>query len=318
MFGYIDLNPKKLTPEQTGRYKAWYCGLCREIRNRYGQLGRMVLSNDMTFLTVLLSSLYEPEEESGSANCPLHPVRKRAFIQSSATAYAADMNLLLAYWKYRDAERDRERGIQKQLASRLNSAYDEICKAYPEQAAGVEKALEQIWAMEDGQEPDVDRLCALSGDMLGSVFAPKEDVFAPVLREIGKGLGKFVYLMDAYEDYEKDIKKGRFNPLNALQGPGYEELIRDSLTGSRLPGSSSRRRAVPTGKRNDSVIIYQQSLFKRGTKRARVPFPCQPHSAGKEMLPKSNMSPMVKVWPLKASTTSLRRRSKDLLSRLST
>ena len=152
----------------------------------------MVLSNDMTFLTVLLSSLYEPEEESGSANCPLHPVRKRAFIQSSATAYAADMNLLLAYWKYRDAERDRERGIQKQLASRLNSAYDEICKAYPEQAAGVEKALEQIWAMEDGQEPDVDRLCALSGDMLGSVFAPKEDVFAPVLREIGKGLGKFV------------------------------------------------------------------------------------------------------------------------------
>ena len=133
MFGYIDLNPKKLTPEQTGRYKAWYCGLCREIRNRYGQLGRMVLSNDMTFLTVLLSSLYEPEEESGSANCPLHPVRKRDFIQSSATAYAADMNLLLAYWKYRDAERDRERGIQKQLASRLNSAYDEICKAYPEQ-----------------------------------------------------------------------------------------------------------------------------------------------------------------------------------------
>ena len=231
MFGYIDLNPKKLTPEQTGRYKAWYCGLCREIRNRYGQLGRMVLSNDMTFLTVLLSSLYEPEEESGSANCPLHPVRKRAFIQSSATAYAADMNLLLAYWKYRDDERDRERGIQKQLASRLNSAYDEICKAYPEQAAGVEKALEQIWAMEDGQEPDVDRLCALSGDMLGSVFAPKEDVFAPVLREIGKGLGKFVYLMDAYEDYEKDIKKGRFDPLDALQGPGYEELIRDSLTG---------------------------------------------------------------------------------------
>jgi hypothetical protein len=141
------------------------------------------------------------------------------------------MNLLLAYWKYRDTERDRERGIQKQLASRLNSAYDEICKAYPEQAAGVEKALEQIWAMEDGQEPDVDRLCALSGDMLGSVFAPKEDVFAPVLREIGKGLGKFVYLMDAYEDYEKDIKKGRFNPLDALQGPGYEELIRDSLTG---------------------------------------------------------------------------------------
>ena len=231
MFGYIDLNPKSLTQEQTARYKAWYCGLCREIRTHYGQLGRMVLSNDMTFLTVLLSSLYEPKEERGSANCPLHPVRKRDYIHSDVTAYAADMNLLLAYWKARDAERDGERNIQKQLETRLKSAYDEICRRYPEQTAGVETALAGIWEMEDRREPDVDKLCALSGDMLGSVFAPKADVFAPVLREIGKGLGMFIYLMDAYEDYEKDIKKGRFNPLDTLQGPGYDELIRDSLSG---------------------------------------------------------------------------------------
>lgn len=231
MFGYIDLNPKSLTQEQTGRYKAWYCGLCREIRNRYGQLGRMVLSNDMTFLAVLLSSLYEPEEESGSAVCPLHPVRKRDYIQTSATEYAADMNLLLAYWKYIDAERDKERSLQAHLAGRLKKAYEGISAKYPKQTENVESALAQIWEMEERKEYDVDGLCALSGKMLGTVFAPKDDFFAPVLEEIGNGLGKFVYLMDAYEDYERDTKKGRFNPLNVLQGPGFDELIRDSLTG---------------------------------------------------------------------------------------
>ena len=119
MFGYIDLNPKSLTQEQTARYKAWDCGLCREIRTYYGQLGRMVLSNDMTFLTVLLSSLYEPKEERGSANCPLHPVRKRDYIHSDVTAYAADMNLLLAYWKARDAERGEWRNEMAGLFSQV-------------------------------------------------------------------------------------------------------------------------------------------------------------------------------------------------------
>lgn len=231
MFGYIDLNPQSLEQAKIDRYKAWYCGLCREIRKDYGQLGRMALSNDMTFLTVLLSSLYEPEEKSGSAACPLHPVHKRDFIQTSATAYAADMNMVLAYWKYRDAERDREGHFQKQMGERLRKAYQIIQNRYPQQCSEVEKALSSIWSMEDKGEREIDALCALSGDLLGAVFAPKEDVFAPVLRKIGNSLGRFVYLMDAYEDFDKDRKKGRFNPLDVLKGDGYEELIRDSLTG---------------------------------------------------------------------------------------
>ena len=231
MFGYIDLNPQSLEQAKIDRYKAWYCGLCREIRKDYGQLGRMALSNDMTFLTVLLSSLYEPEEKSGSAACPLHPVHKRDFIQTSATAYAADMNMVLAYWKYRDAERDREGHFQKTMGERLRKAYQIIQNRYPQQCSEVEKALSSIWSMEDKGERDIDALCALSGDLLGAVFAPKEDVFALVLRKVGNSLGRFVYLMDAYEDFDKDRKKGRFNPLDVLKGDGYEELIRDSLTG---------------------------------------------------------------------------------------
>ena len=216
MFGYIDLNPKTLTEEQEGRYKAWYCGLCRTIRDAYGQIGRVALSNDMTFLTVLLSSLYEPEEKGGEAACPVHPLHRRAFVTSQLTRYAADMNMLLAYWKAKDSERDGEGGVHRHMLGRLQTIYGELSAAYPEQCRGVQTATEAIWDMETKGERQIDRLCALSGDMLGAVFVAKDDIFAPVLREIGRGLGAFISLMDAYEDEEEDAKKGRFNPLGDL------------------------------------------------------------------------------------------------------
>ena len=74
MFGYVTVNPKQLTEAQLSRYRAWYCGLCRSLKERYRQTGRLSLSNDMTFLAVLLSSLYMPAEKSGEEICPVHPI----------------------------------------------------------------------------------------------------------------------------------------------------------------------------------------------------------------------------------------------------
>ena len=70
MFGYMTIAQNKLTKEQFARFKQGYCGLCRSLGKRYGQLERLTLSNDMTFLALLLSSLYEPREESGALFCP--------------------------------------------------------------------------------------------------------------------------------------------------------------------------------------------------------------------------------------------------------
>ena len=61
MFGYITANMATMDKEQQTRYRAYYCGLCRVLREHYGQAGRMTLSNDMTFLAIVLSSLYEPK-----------------------------------------------------------------------------------------------------------------------------------------------------------------------------------------------------------------------------------------------------------------
>lgn len=63
MFGYVIANLEGLTQPQKDRYKGCYCGLCRVLKQRHGFSGRLTLTYDMTFLVLLLSALYEADEE---------------------------------------------------------------------------------------------------------------------------------------------------------------------------------------------------------------------------------------------------------------
>ena len=77
MFGFVTANLSELDPQQRNRYQAVYCGICRQIRESAGQPARLCLSYDMTFLALLLMSLYEPEERGGGNACILHPILQR-------------------------------------------------------------------------------------------------------------------------------------------------------------------------------------------------------------------------------------------------
>ena len=106
MFGYVIANLEGLTQAQKDRYKGCYCGLCRVLKQQHGFSGRMTLTYDMTFLVLLLSALYEADEERGMEICPAHPLRKHFYWQTRYTAYAADMNVVLAYNNCRDDWQD--------------------------------------------------------------------------------------------------------------------------------------------------------------------------------------------------------------------
>ena len=179
MFGYLDINREQMSEEALGRWKAYYCGLCRALQERRGALGRLTLSNDMTFLTVLLSSLYEPRERTGRSGCPVHPLRPRDYVRTEMTEYAADMNLLLSYYHCLDNERDEGSRAQGLMARRLQPAVKEAEKAWPRQVEAVRESIERISALEKESSPSVDALLDLSGRMLGPLFAPREDAFAP-------------------------------------------------------------------------------------------------------------------------------------------
>ena len=231
MFGYISPVLSVLSEEQKNRYHEAYCGVCHALRDRHGQSGRLSLSNDMTFLALLLSSLYEPESGRSVSRCAVHPMKKHGFLSSPLIDYAADMNALLFWYKCVDQRMD-DHSLSGAAGERLfRKKSSKVRALWPVQSGEVETALKALWEEERKPDPNPDLLCNLSGAMLGAVFVPRpEDTWAPVLRVVGESLGRFIYWMDAWEDLEQDLKKHRFNPLAAWRGrPDYEEFCKDTL-----------------------------------------------------------------------------------------
>lgn len=230
MFGYISVNCKTLSDAEKTRFRAFYCGLCHVLKEKYGSTGRLTLSNDMTFLSMLLSSLYEPAETCYDERCALHPVKKHHAVASAAAEFAADMNILLAYYKCLDDVRDEDSVRGKVGEGMLKKAFAAVQARYPDKCEAVRKCLAEIARLEKEKTEDIDAVTRLSGQMLAETFAWKDDVFAPHLRNMGAALGRFIYLMDAYEDYDEDEKHGRFNPLRALHAQAdYEERMQEIL-----------------------------------------------------------------------------------------
>ena len=108
MFGYVLANKSELKMKEFYKYKAYYCGLCRILKEKYGVLGQMTLTYDMTFLVILLTSLYECETEMEEQRCMMHPVKKQKMLWNEITEYAADMNIVLPYHHFVDDWRDEK------------------------------------------------------------------------------------------------------------------------------------------------------------------------------------------------------------------
>ena len=231
MFGYVTIAAGALTPEQQARYRSFYCGLCHTLKERYGVMGRMTLSYDVTFLYLLLSSLYEPEAQSGQARCLPHPLKPHAFVQNELCGYCCDMNIALAYHKCLDDWQDERSLAGRAEAGLLKKAYLRVQERYPEKCAEIEKCLRELKVIEQTGEPSPDAGANLSARMLGVIYRYREDLWGDTLGRIGEGLGRFIYLMDAYDDLEGDKRHGRYNPLVALSGQDdYEERVKESLT----------------------------------------------------------------------------------------
>lgn len=233
MFGYINVNSKELSDEDKKIYQSYYCGLCQRLRAGCGKKGQMLLNYDMTFLIVLLTGLYEPQEKSGDFTCVLHPTKKRTFRINEISDYAAAMNVVLAYQNMMDDWKDEHSLPMKTMAGMMRKNYDEIAARYPRQVKAVETYIEELHKCEKQKEDNIDLVAGLTGTMLGELFDWKQDEWSSELKTLGFYMGKFVYLMDAYEDLEKDEKKNAYNPLLKLKKQNkndYECLCRLMFT----------------------------------------------------------------------------------------
>ncbi|NMD38147.1 MAG: hypothetical protein GYA87_05635 [Christensenellaceae bacterium] len=231
MFGYINIDEQSLSDENITRYKSLYCGLCSKLKERHGSSKRVLLSYDMTFLLMLLTSLYEPEEKTWYGKCFVHPIKKRRFIVNEISDYVADMNIIAAYFKILDDINDTKKPLAFVKKAFLNNNYLLLKEKYPRQCNVFEKSIEEIKNHEKNYCDNIDTLVNKSAEFIGEIFVYKEDYWAPLLRSIGMSLGRFIYLMDAYEDLDSDIKHDKFNPLkNTYKRIDYEVLCKESLT----------------------------------------------------------------------------------------
>lgn len=214
MFGYVTIARPELKIKDEETYRAFYCGLCRALKKRHGLAGQSTLSYDMTFVVLLLSALYEPPTEAGSTWCAIHPRGRRPIVKNQVLDYGADMNLLLAYYNLLDDWLDEKRISAKLGSDLMKKHVRKVEENYPRQAKAVRDYLKEIADTEQKGEADPDSPAGATGVMLGEILAREpEDPWSPTLRKIGFYLGKFIYLMDAYEDLERDLEKGNYNPL---------------------------------------------------------------------------------------------------------
>ena len=215
MFGYVTASMGELTKQQQRRYSAVYCGICRRIRAQSGQLARLGLSYDMAFLAVLLMSLYEPSEQNGNNRCLIHPITRRDWIDNEFVRYAADMNVALAYYNCLDDWQDDGKRGAKWLAEVYEKHLPDIETRWPRQCRAIRDSLENLSALEKANCPNPDEPAGAFGALMGELLAVREDLWSPTLRKMGNALGRFIYLLDAELDYDKDRHQGKYNPFLA-------------------------------------------------------------------------------------------------------
>lgn len=213
MFGYVRVNKMELTFREFDTYKGYYCGLCKHLRSNHGQVSRLSLNYDITFLILLLTSLYRPKSIVTQEGCIANPIKKKPIIINEITEYAASMNVLLTYYKLEDNYKD-DKGIKDILAyyiykGKLKKAYEK----YPEKANYIKEQLDKLHILEENKSTNIDEVSNTFGNIMGEIFTYKKDEYEDELRTIGFNIGKYIYILDAYEDLEKDIKKNRYNPF---------------------------------------------------------------------------------------------------------
>ena len=218
MFGYIVPEKPEMKIKEYEQFRAYYCGVCRSIGRRHGQLERFTLNYDSAFLAVLLSAVAGERIKVKKIRCAAHPLQKRHVVTGSGIVdYASDINVLLAYYNLKDKRTDGRAVIPAAAMLLLRRAFRKLRKKYADKCGIIEKRLDELAELEKAR-------CA-SMDMAAEPFAKlMEEVTAygplcgdvkteKALRWIGYNLGKWIYLIDAYDDLERDIKEKNYNPL---------------------------------------------------------------------------------------------------------
>ena len=225
MFGYVIANLDKLPPEEKQRYRSCFCGLCNALGDLYGTLSRITLNYDMTFLILILSSLYRADNGLKTERCFIHPTERHPYWRNEFTDYAAGMNVALTYYNLLDKWTDDKRILSLAEARLFEGEYKKVSEQYPEQCAIISGCLNELSGMEKSGVMNPDYPANCFGRLMGEIFAPRRDEYSEDLQAFGRTLGRFIYIMDACLDLKKDLRKERYNPMIATSSENFSTIL---------------------------------------------------------------------------------------------
>lgn len=222
MFGYVRINKMDLTFREYEHYKAYYCGLCKTLKRDYTEISRASINYDITFLILILTSVYMPKSEIFYEKCIVNPVKDKKHMTNEFSKYAAAMNILLTYYKLEDNVSDRG-DLKDKLARKIyEKSFKKAYKEYPKRAEMIKKHLEELDSLEKLDSRNIDKTSNTFGELMREIFMYKDDEYAKRLGELGFNIGKYIYILDAYEDLDKDIKNGNYNPFKEYENKPEE------------------------------------------------------------------------------------------------
>lgn len=230
MFGYVQIRKPELKIKDYVAYHAFYCGLCERLRAKYGIAGRMTLTYDMTFLVILLSSVYDVKCMHEKKHCIVHPAKKHNILYNYVTDYCADINMILSFYQCMDDKVDNAslRGKAGTVLYRKNAG--RAAAKHKRQAEAVKLSLKRLSGLEKEKKYDIIKAADCFGRLLAEIFTYKEDMFKMYLWDMGYYLGRYIYIMDAYDDLQEDIQNKRYNPfISVYRDRCFEDNVREML-----------------------------------------------------------------------------------------
>ncbi len=219
MFGYVRIFKPQMRVCEYDTYKAFYCGLCKKIKNDYGFTATLTLSYDFAFLSLMNSAVNDYSACAKKCRCIVHPVKKTICVScDDGLSYPAAAAEILIYHKLRDDCYDK--GFFKKLAAKfmllfLKKGYKKAKAVCPSLAEQIELQMKRQSEVECDPDCSIDLAAEPSAKMMEAIaenISDNEDT-KRILKRFGYCLGRYIYLCDAADDLLDDIKKGNFNPL---------------------------------------------------------------------------------------------------------
>lgn len=220
MLGYVKPDRAELKIKEYELYRGVYCSLCNALGRNYSPAARLLLSYDFTLAALIRLACGEGRCDFEIKHCPFNPAKKCSFCKREAELdYCAHIIIIITYYKLIDNIKDR--GLFKKLAALLllpliALMHKKAAKKAPEAEKTVAESMKKQAQAEENANCSLDEAAHYSAFATGKILsAGFEGETAGKLDSLGYMTGRFVYLIDAADDLEDDIKKKNFNPFKA-------------------------------------------------------------------------------------------------------